>query len=391
MNNSQSLIKIKLFNLKKWLTIEESAKYLSIMFDEDVSEADVLRLGLDKHLKLSVNFVNYAYALKGEKFLEFDQWKEKIKRVISWQNARFHVFKDNMVTVLFPGVDTAFSFEDEKLTEDYKLGCFEQPDEIKRAFLKKKSSESQANILAAVFDQSVIEHQKKSEEFEGLVPPSTDSFKEKIESIKGVWDLPMLGAERLDIEHKYQMLKKGPEVTLIALDGAIVENEEGVLYQLQEPLAEDPSLKNPDELDDFEKAIVAGGTITEERLLEKKKERANRPFRHPDNFFPSPGLPDDSVLVVRTQALIDLQKHLSQTDPSIKANLDKRAETTYLNIIGAMLEIFVHKNHGNADFPSEAKLREFLSKKYDGFRGLAERTLAEKFAAAKKSINDNLD
>ena len=76
MNNSQSLIKSKLFNLKKWLTIEESAKYLSIMFDEDVSEADVLRLGLDKHLKLSVNFVNYAYALVGEKFLEFDQWKE---------------------------------------------------------------------------------------------------------------------------------------------------------------------------------------------------------------------------------------------------------------------------------------------------------------------------
>ncbi|MHB9100341.1 MAG: hypothetical protein ACYC2E_02320 [Sulfuricella sp.] len=46
----------KLDKLKKWLTIVDAARYLSIAFDEDVSEADVLRLALDGHLKLSVNF-----------------------------------------------------------------------------------------------------------------------------------------------------------------------------------------------------------------------------------------------------------------------------------------------------------------------------------------------
>lgn len=71
--------------------------------------------------------------------------------------------------------------------------------------------------------------------------------------------------------------------------------------------------------------------------------------------------------------------------------LDSRAETTYLNIIGAMLEIFVHKDHDDVNFPSETKLREFLSERYAGFKGLTERTLAEKFAAAKKAIREEFD
>ena len=46
----------KLFNLKKLFTIAETAKRLSSVFDEDVTEADVLQLVFDGHLQLSVNF-----------------------------------------------------------------------------------------------------------------------------------------------------------------------------------------------------------------------------------------------------------------------------------------------------------------------------------------------
>ncbi len=66
MSKKQSPIKSKLFQLKEWLTVPEAARHLSIIFDEDVSEADVLRLSLDGHLKLSVNFVNYAQARRGK-------------------------------------------------------------------------------------------------------------------------------------------------------------------------------------------------------------------------------------------------------------------------------------------------------------------------------------
>ena len=48
----------KLLKLREWLTVPEAAGHLSILFGEDVTEADVLRLALDGHLTLSVNFVN---------------------------------------------------------------------------------------------------------------------------------------------------------------------------------------------------------------------------------------------------------------------------------------------------------------------------------------------
>jgi adenosyl cobinamide kinase/adenosyl cobinamide phosphate guanylyltransferase len=55
----------KLFNLKKWLTVADAARHLSIVFGEEVTEADVLRLALDGHLTLSVNFVNETVATRG--------------------------------------------------------------------------------------------------------------------------------------------------------------------------------------------------------------------------------------------------------------------------------------------------------------------------------------
>ncbi len=56
----------KLFQLKGWLTLEDTAKKLSNSLSEQVNEADVLRLGLDGHLKLSVNFINKAPVRRGK-------------------------------------------------------------------------------------------------------------------------------------------------------------------------------------------------------------------------------------------------------------------------------------------------------------------------------------
>ena len=56
----------KLFNLKEWLTVTDAARHLAIVFGEDVTEADVLRLALDGRLRLSVYFVNHATARCGK-------------------------------------------------------------------------------------------------------------------------------------------------------------------------------------------------------------------------------------------------------------------------------------------------------------------------------------
>lgn len=50
----------KLLKLKEWLTLADAARHLSIMFEEEVSEADVLQLALLGQLRLSLNLVNFA-------------------------------------------------------------------------------------------------------------------------------------------------------------------------------------------------------------------------------------------------------------------------------------------------------------------------------------------
>jgi len=96
------------------------------------------------------------------------------------------------------------------------------------------------------------------------------------------------------------------------------------------------------------------------------------------------------ILVIHRESFEKWAKKIDQNNkPDLP--IDIRSETTFLNIIGAMLETFIHKAHGNIEFSSETKLREFLSKKYSGFKGVTERTLAEKFATAKKAIREEFD
>jgi|MTBAKMStandDraft_1061839.scaffolds.fasta_scaffold11005_2 hypothetical protein len=70
--------------------------------------------------------------------------------------------------------------------------------------------------------------------------------------------------------------------------------------------------------------------------------------------------------------------------------LDPRQERTYLNIIGALLEV-ITGTFKNETFSSETQLRDFIAEKFDDLRGVAPRTLADKFALAKKALNGNLD
>ena len=153
----------KLFNLKTWLTVADAAQHLSIVFGEEVTEADVLRLALDGQLKLSVDFVNHAEARCG--------------KVIPLSEAK---------TMTVPDIF-------------------------------KKDEETHDIILALrLNDRDFLE------------------LDEKIVTLQGVWDLPLIGNEQIDVEHKYQNLTDGPAVTLQGLDGAFVKGQDGQLCQLQE-------------------------------------------------------------------------------------------------------------------------------------------------------------
>lgn len=62
----------KLLKLKEWLTLEQAVLHIANVINEPVTIADLYRFALDGHLKLSVNFVNYVYAVKGKWLKEED-------------------------------------------------------------------------------------------------------------------------------------------------------------------------------------------------------------------------------------------------------------------------------------------------------------------------------
>ena len=70
------------------------------------------------------------------------------------------------------------------------------------------------------------------------------------------------------------------------------------------------------------------------REHEKKCEKylTARKNKNPsDDYYSAGGLTRDSVLVVRTQALIDLQESLSSEESSAEANLGTQADTPFLD------------------------------------------------------------
>jgi hypothetical protein len=229
----------KLLNLKEWLTIPDAARHLGILFGEDVSEPDVLRLALDGHLTLSVYFVNHTAG---------------------------------------------------------RCGSAVPIQEAARCVVPALDGKELLSLLAglAIDGERVIE------------------WRTGIATIEGVWDLTMLGPERLDVEHRYQLLTGGPVVSLQSLEGPLVCRDDGTYCQLQSHFRDNEyfnskSLKEPND--------------------------------HPANYYPAGRLPEDSVLVIRTSALRDLVSRVSKPDERTEKPVERRERNTLLVILAAVADM----------------------------------------------------
>jgi hypothetical protein len=232
----------KLLNLKQWLTVPDAARHLSILFGEEVTEADVLRLALDRQLRLSVYFVNGARGRCG------------------------------------PAVPA----EDAKRTIRE-----EDPEDWQHLTNGQSAGEGEGQVFSLwlhgmrLGDGRVLEYDQKTV------------------LLDGVWDLTMLGHERLEVEQRYQFLTGGPEVDMSFRDGPldrpIVSREDRTYCQIHEPYFGDQQ--------------------------------------------PTDALPTDSVLVVRTSALHDLEIQLAEPDQKAEKPLQQRERNTLLVIIAALAEL----------------------------------------------------
>ena len=257
----------KLFNLKEWLTLQDAARHLAIVFGEEVAVADVLRLALDGHLKLSVNFVNHTQARRG--------------KVIPIEEAEYYEYPPEFFS---------------------KLSI---PEEHRGKPIK---------VLQGI----------------DLDGKRVLNLGDDVVTLDGVYDLAMLGGERLVVEEKYQMLTGGPSVKHHGLDEAFVIGDTDTMYQLLESMDENEyqpgSEANLRELKSHialkeEKPPRAEELLVRykdqrQELLSKAKERRDS-GRDSENYFPALGLPEDCLLVVRKDALRAFALSLDQQPETV--------------------------------------------------------------------------
>lgn len=281
----------KLLKFKEWITLPEAARHLSTLFSEEVSEADIIRFGLDGHLQISVNFVNHGKARKGTVVVyPIQQMEDDLAKGI---------FHPTLKWVTYPA------------------GTFPSP------------------------------HPAADKEVTSLVTLRIDEdrylpLSENVETMVGVWDLAMVGTERLDLEHRFQNLTDGPRVTLEGMEGAFVKINDHEMWQVQESFDDNEFQTGSTRQKEILEAKISFGEIPPEQVESSRKKfkeerdaflarRKTRPKS--EGYYPG-SLPPDAVFVVRTSAISEFVR--SVNDDSAEKEVSTRERDVMLKLILGM-------------------------------------------------------
>lgn len=217
--------KHSLLDLKNEFILTEAARYLSGVFGEAVSDADILQLALDGHIKLSVDLNSPVWGAAGT--------------IVDAAHAQRHDFPLDMIT-----------------------------NKPKRFLVSLKINDNQYF-----------------------------NFADEVTSLRGIWDLPMIGSERSAVENELRKLS-GIEANYVPNNelGAFVEGEDGEVYQLQVLY------------DDVEITAISC----------KRLNYRTRTGDVESSTFCSTGLPQNWRVVIRKTALMAfLQKHKLGESPAV--------------------------------------------------------------------------
>ena len=250
----------KLFKLKKWLTVAESATYLSLAFSETVTESDIYRLVLDRHLTLSVNLVNHGYARTG--------------RSVGIDDVDFYMSDNLVLASINETVDRIIKIRGED------------------PFHKIISS-------AAIGENQYFKFDVKND----------------FTRVGGIWDLVMVGNNSLNIEHMFQVLTGGPEITLTYLDGIFLSQPSGEVCELQVSVDENEYQTGSNAaLREIHEQIGSGslnGKNAKKALADHKEQRVEylsnvRSNPKKDDYEPASIMPKDELAIgLLTKALAD--------------------------------------------------------------------------------------
>ena len=272
----------KLFKLKEYLKLPDAAAYLSKILKDEVTEADILHLALNEKLKLSIDIVNHARAKRG--------------KVVSWMETEWEISN-------LENISSIMEMKEQNNDTKFEFQALEDPPKLLE--IRLDISESGKDTIVPFMSSINIDNERFI------------NLENEVSVISGIWDLPMIGGEKLDIKHRFEQLTGGPAVTIDSFYGTFVEGENGVIWQLQENLEEDETKSRAivvaqqilseqiklKEITTMEAVNIFNNTYAQEKEKEKEKQ-----------YYPKDGLPDDCALVIRTSSLQNFLQTIMQVD-----------------------------------------------------------------------------
>jgi hypothetical protein len=250
-----------LTKLKEWWVMTDAAQHLSQVSGIEITEAALLQFALAGHLKLSLHLVNGVAA-------------RKLVRVKDAEGEEYPADINKM----FP---------------NYPLG-----DKGRLSPFVRKSGSDGARFL---------------------------NLESNVTTIKGVWDLPLIGGERFGVEHELHRLLSLPNVNLPDLNNVLVERHDGEMWLLQERYGDIESRKGSNAQLTKMRQYIADNNIGDEEALElnnqyseaRKKFNA-RKWGEDTTYIPD-WLPEDAILVIRKQAMMEFEQHIRDNQPENSA------------------------------------------------------------------------
>lgn len=158
------------FKLKKWLTLKQTAKRLSDFFDEKVTTADCLQLALDGHITISALFQNGMYVIPA-------------KVIKTTQREQFS------------------------------------------KFIRRTTDEGA--YLGLIGEERFVTNSELDLEYEDI-----DRHGDVFRIRHGIYDLPMLGSEKLDVMFELDLLEGRTPGSYSNMEGAFLDTPHGLVNLL---------------------------------------------------------------------------------------------------------------------------------------------------------------
>ncbi|OTA15227.1 hypothetical protein Xvie_03034 [Xenorhabdus vietnamensis] len=323
------MINSKFLKVKKWIDLNEAAIRLSSSLEENVTTLDLLELGLDGELKLSVRL---PYA---GKYIFREAWEEDIlftKRL-----------EDYFLLTLITNEDKSIK----KGTEKYQVLLNEYMESEFKKYVERmrKNNEKEEQLTREYFNKK-LRHVcwEYSSELSCL-----DEY---------VFELMMIGTGRIDVMSMIEVNKNRNLLDFLNLDGVFLKAIDGKIYNLMERFSDD-------EIKSFD----------EKYNNDKKLWREN--YLNPKYYFPTDGVPANTEFGITPENLFDFERKLLNES-------GEYASDQLLYLIGGVLNCVTSR----AKKWTQGEMALTLSDK--GIRNLSERKINEIFSKSNKiykSIN----